>query len=163
MEYMTSTPPAVWSLSSAVASPVSPPPTICCAPRERRTVPLRVQVIERDRRLGGKIRTDTFGTPGRAAAVYSRRGTGRVSGAETLGGETSRAIWGWLTSSFRSALLQPATSVLVHGRPVPLPEGLRLITPTKLLPFLYLAGHLSVGEGSNASRSDTARPSHPGR
>jgi oxygen-dependent protoporphyrinogen oxidase len=90
---------------------------------------LDLRVLERDERIGGKIRTDRVGSYVIEAGpdAFLTQKPWAVELARDLGlGDELIPI-----SSAR-----PATSVLVRGKPRPLPEGLALIVPTKLWPFL---------------------------
>jgi oxygen-dependent protoporphyrinogen oxidase len=95
--------------------------------------PLQVVVIERDRRLGGKIHTDTIGT---GASPFILEGGPDAFLAQKPWAADLVGDLGLGDQLMPIRPMQPATSILVHGRPLPLPEGLRLISPTKLLPFL---------------------------
>ncbi len=97
--------------------------------------PLRVQVIERDRRLGGKIRTDTFHSGDEQQPFIVEGGPDAFLAQKPWAESLAREL-GLADQLIPINSLHPATSVLVHGQPVPLPEGLRLITPTKYLSFL---------------------------
>jgi protoporphyrinogen/coproporphyrinogen III oxidase len=97
--------------------------------------PLRVQVIERDRRLGGKIRTDTFHSGDEQQPFIVEGGPDAFLAQKPWAESLAREL-GMGDQLIPINSLQPATSVLVHGKAVPLPAGLRLITPTKYLPFL---------------------------
>jgi oxygen-dependent protoporphyrinogen oxidase len=96
--------------------------------------PLRVRVIERDHRLGGKIRTDTFLFGGEQPFIVEG-GPDAFLAQKPWAAELAREL-GLGDQLVPINSVQPATSVLVHGQSIPLPDGLRLITPTKYLPFL---------------------------
>jgi protoporphyrinogen/coproporphyrinogen III oxidase len=93
------------------------------------SIPLRYTLVERDNRFGGKIMTDTVGdfvVEGGPDAFLAQKPWG-VQLARDLG----------LAGQFMST--RPArhpTYVLSKGRPEPMPEGMSLVVPTRLLPFL---------------------------
>jgi oxygen-dependent protoporphyrinogen oxidase len=94
--------------------------------------PLRVLVIEREQRLGGKIRTDVVGEQ---YPFLLEGGPDAFLTQKPSATDLARDL-GLLDQLIGTSPVQPATSILVHGKPRALPEGLRLITPTRLWPFL---------------------------
>jgi protoporphyrinogen/coproporphyrinogen III oxidase len=128
----TSTPPAVVAVIGGGISGLSAAYYLLRAAREFNR-PLKVVVIERDRRLGGKIRTDTIGT-GESPFILEG-GPDAFLAQKPWAANLARDL-GLGDQLMPTCPMQPATSILVHGRPLPLPEGLRLISPTKLVPFL---------------------------
>jgi protoporphyrinogen/coproporphyrinogen III oxidase len=94
--------------------------------------PLRVLVIEREQRLGGKIRTDVVGEQ---YPFLLEGGPDAFLAQKPYATDLARDL-GLLDQLIGTSPVQPATSILVHGKPRALPEGLRLITPTRLWPFL---------------------------
>jgi oxygen-dependent protoporphyrinogen oxidase len=95
-------------------------------------IPLRALVIERDERLGGKIRTDIIG---QQRQFIIEGGPDAFLAQKPWASDLARDL-GLGDELLPINVRKPATSVLVHGKPIPLPEGLRLITPAKWLPFL---------------------------
>jgi protoporphyrinogen/coproporphyrinogen III oxidase len=94
--------------------------------------PLRVLVIEREQRVGGKIRTELVGEQ---HPFLLEGGPDAFLAQKPAATDLARDL-GLVDQLIGTSLVQPATSLLVHGRPRALPEGLRLITPTRLWPFL---------------------------
>jgi protoporphyrinogen/coproporphyrinogen III oxidase len=94
--------------------------------------PLRVLVIEREQRLGGKIRTDVVGEQ---HPFLLEGGPDAFLAQKPAATDLARDL-GLAQQLIGTSPAQPATSILVHGRPRALPEGLRLIAPTRLRPFL---------------------------
>jgi oxygen-dependent protoporphyrinogen oxidase len=94
--------------------------------------PLRVLVIEREHRLGGKIRTDVVGEQ---HPFLLEGGPDAFLAQKPAATDLARDL-GLADQLIGTSPVQPATSILVHGKPRALPEGLRLITPTRLWPFL---------------------------
>ncbi|PWT72522.1 MAG: protoporphyrinogen oxidase [Chloroflexi bacterium] len=94
--------------------------------------PLRVLVIEREQRLGGKICTDVVGEQ----HPFLLEGGPDAFLAQKPAATDLATDLGLAQQLIGTSPAQPATSILVHGRPRALPEGLRLITPTRLRPFL---------------------------
>lgn len=99
---------------------------------EANALSLRVLVIEREQRLGGKIRTDMVGEQ---RPFLLEGGPDAFLAQKPSATDLARDL-GLFDQLIGTSPLQPATSILVHGRPEALPEGLRLITPTKLRSFL---------------------------
>ena len=128
----TSTPPAVVAVIGGGISGLSAAYYLLRSARETDR-PLHVVVIERDRRLGGKIRTDIIGTG--ASPFILEGGPDAFLAQKPWAANLARDL-GLGDQLMPISPMRPATSILVHGRPLPMPEGLRLISPTKLLPFL---------------------------
>jgi oxygen-dependent protoporphyrinogen oxidase len=128
----TSTRPAVVAVIGGGISGLSAAYYLLRAAREFYW-PLQVVVIERDLRLGGKIRTDTIGV-GESPFILEG-GPDAFLAQKPWAANLARDL-GLGEELMPICPMQPATSILVHGRPLPLPEGLRLISPTKLVPFL---------------------------
>jgi oxygen-dependent protoporphyrinogen oxidase len=95
-------------------------------------LPLRVSVLEREQRVGGKIRTDLVGEQ---HPFLLEGGPDAFLAQKPAATDLARDL-GLDDQLIGTSPVQPTTSILVHGRPRALPEGLRLITPTKLWPFL---------------------------
>lgn len=94
--------------------------------------PAKITLIERDTRLGGKIATDRVGQNG---ACVVERGPDSFVTQKPQALELAAELG--LTDRLIAANELPRkTFVLLNGRPVPLPEGLSLLVPTKLGPFL---------------------------
>src|SRR5262245_19741898 len=92
-------------------------------------LPLRYTLVERDDRFGGKLITDTIGdfvVEGGPDSILTQKPWG-VQLVRELGLE------GQLIGTNE---LKRKVYFLVRGRPRPMPEGMSLIVPTKLLPFL---------------------------
>ena len=106
-----------------------------CARQRLGAVPVRVLVIEGEQRLGGKIRTEVVGGGGDQRPFLIEGGPDAFLAQKRSATELAREL-GLADQFIGTAPLQPATSIVVHGRTLPLPAGLRLITPTRLLPFL---------------------------
>ncbi|MGO8951581.1 MAG: protoporphyrinogen oxidase [Ktedonobacterales bacterium] len=100
---------------------------------EAMALAVRVLVIEGEERLGGKIRTDLVG--GDHQPFLIEGGPDAFLAQKPSATDLAREL-GLADQFIGTASLQPATSIVVHGQPQPLPAGLRLITPTRLLPFL---------------------------
>jgi protoporphyrinogen/coproporphyrinogen III oxidase len=94
--------------------------------------PLRVVVIEREQRLGGKIRTELVGEQ---HPFLLEGGPDAFLAQKPSATDLARDL-GLVDQLIGTSPVRPATSILVRGKPQALPEGLRLITPTKLWPFL---------------------------
>jgi protoporphyrinogen/coproporphyrinogen III oxidase len=94
--------------------------------------PLRVVVIEREQRVGGKIRTELVGEQ---HPFLLEGGPDAFLAQKPSATDLARDL-GLADQLIGTSPVQPATSILVHGKPRALPEGMRLITPTKLWPFL---------------------------
>jgi oxygen-dependent protoporphyrinogen oxidase len=94
---------------------------------------LRYTLVERDERFGGKIQTDTIAG---AAGEFIVEG-----GPDSF---ITQKPWGLqlaLDLGLEDRLLgtnqaRHAVYVLVNGRPRPMPDGMMLIVPTRLMPFL---------------------------
>ena len=128
----TSTPPAVVAIIGGGISGLSAAYYLLRSAREMGR-PLQVVVIERDRRLGGKIRTDTIGIG--AWPFILEGGPDAFLAQKPWAANLARDL-GLGDQLMPISSMRPATSILVHGKALPLPEGLRLISPTKLMPFL---------------------------
>ncbi len=94
--------------------------------------PVQITLVEQDTRLGGKMATDRVYDGGefvveRGPDSFVTQKPQALELAEELG------LGGRLITANE---LPRKTFVLVGGRPVPLPEGLSLLVPTKLGPFL---------------------------
>jgi oxygen-dependent protoporphyrinogen oxidase len=96
-------------------------------------LPIRYTLIERDDRFGGKIQTDTITHDGGAFLVEG--------GPDSF---VAQKPWGVqlahdLGLDEQLMCPQPArhsTYVLLRGRPRPMPEGMMLVVPTRMLPFV---------------------------
>ncbi len=93
---------------------------------------LNCTIIERDMRLGGKIRTDRLGDSGE---FVIEGGPDSFVAQKPWAAELARelGLGGEITGS---QPVRQATSVLSHGRTYPLPEGTMLVVPTKFWPFV---------------------------
>ena len=92
-------------------------------------VPLRYTLVERDTRFGGKLVTDTIGefvVEGGPDSILAQKPWG-VQLAHDLGLEDQL---------IGINNLPRKVAFLTKGRPRPMPEGMTLIVPTKLGPFL---------------------------
>ncbi len=120
---------------------------------EKMALSVQVLVVEREQRLGGKIQTDRVETDGELFLLEG--GPDAFLAQKPAATELARELG--LTGEFiGTARMQPATSILVHGKPAPLPAGLRLITPTRLLPFL--ASPVMSGRGKARMLLDLVKP-----
>src|SRR4051812_5146413 len=92
-------------------------------------VPLRYTLVERDTRFGGKLVTDTIGqfvVEGGPDSIITQKPWG-VQLVRDLGLEDQL---------IGTNDLPRKVAFLSHGRPRPMPDGMTLIVPTKLGPFL---------------------------
>ncbi|HEU4329219.1 MAG TPA: protoporphyrinogen oxidase [Roseiflexaceae bacterium] len=94
--------------------------------------PVQITLIERDARLGGKIATDRVRDCGEFVVEH---------GPDSFVTQKPQALelaveLGLSDRLIAANELPRKTFVLVKGRRVPLPEGLSLLVPTKLGPFL---------------------------
>ncbi len=92
-------------------------------------LPLRYTLVERDTRFGGKLVTDTVGqfvVEGGPDSILTQKPWG-IQLARDLGLEDQLIGINDLPRK---------VAFLAHGRPRPMPEGMTLIVPTKLWPFL---------------------------
>jgi oxygen-dependent protoporphyrinogen oxidase len=95
-------------------------------------LPIRYTLIERDRRLGGKIRTDTVGGPEGQFVVEG--GPDSFVGQKPWGMQLARDLG--LEDQLEGARsARHSTYVLLGGRPRPMPEGMLLVVPTRFVPF----------------------------
>jgi protoporphyrinogen/coproporphyrinogen III oxidase len=94
--------------------------------------PIDCTIIERDMRLGGKICTEHGDVAGQ---FVIEGGPDSFVAQKPWAAELAREL-GLAADIIGSQPIQPATSVLHHGRPYPLPEGTMLVVPTKFWPFL---------------------------
>src|SRR5262245_12274655 len=96
-------------------------------------MPIRYTLIERDERFGGKIQTDTIAQDGGTFLVEG--GPDSFVAQKPWGMQLARDLG--LGEQLMST--QPArhsTYVLLKGRPRPMPEGMMLVVPTRVLPFM---------------------------
>src|SRR5262245_48221588 len=109
-------------------------------------MPIRYTLIERDERFGGKIQTDTIAQDGGTFLVEG--GPDSFVAQKPWGMQLARDLG--LGEQLMST--QPArhtTYVLHRGRARPMPEGMMLVVPTRILPFvrsplLSLSGKLRM-------------------
>lgn len=94
--------------------------------------PARVTLVERDRRLGGKIWTEVVQVDG---DFLVEAGPDAFLAQKPHALELAREL-GLADQLIATRPARHWAYVLVDGRPRPLPDGLRLIVPTKLGPFL---------------------------
>src|SRR5262245_52847410 len=96
--------------------------------------PIRCTVIERDTRFGGKILTET---------IEDSSGTFIVEGgpdsfvAQKPWGVQLACDLGLGDQLIGTKTERTTTYILRAGKPVPMPEGMLLILPTRLLPFAF--------------------------
>jgi len=112
----------------------------------RRGISLDYNILEQSPRWGGKVRTEQVESPGHAPFILE-------AGADAF---ITRKPWALELArdlGLDERILpvsQTRTFVLHGGRPVPLPDGLQLLVPTRLMPFLRsplfsLRGKLRTG------------------
>jgi oxygen-dependent protoporphyrinogen oxidase len=92
-------------------------------------VPLRFTLVERDTRFGGKLVTDTFGQ------FVVEGGPDSIITQKPWGVQLARDL-GLADQLIGTNELPRKVAFLSHGRPRPMPDGMTLIVPTKLGPFL---------------------------
>jgi oxygen-dependent protoporphyrinogen oxidase len=93
---------------------------------------VRYTLVERDSRFGGKILTDTVA--GETGDFIVEGGPDSFIAQKPWGVQLARDLG--LAGQFMST--RPAhhpTYVLAQGRPQPMPEGMLLVVPTRLIPF----------------------------
>lgn len=95
---------------------------------EERRAPVEVKVLEASPRIGGKVRTETVG----GSLVEAGPDSFVTLKPEMLELVRELGLEGDLIGTGPDATV----SVLRGGRLLPLPAGLRLVSPTRLLPFL---------------------------
>ncbi|HEX5691901.1 MAG TPA: protoporphyrinogen oxidase [Roseiflexaceae bacterium] len=94
---------------------------------------VRYTLIERDERLGGKIQTDTINGPEGQFVVEG--GPDSFVGQKPWGIQLARDL-GLEAQLDGARSVRHSTYVLLRARPRPMPEGMLLIVPTKLGPFV---------------------------
>src|SRR5215213_4779461 len=92
-------------------------------------VSLRYTLVERDPRFGGKLLTDTIGQ------FVVEAGPDSIITQKPWGVQLVREL-GLADQLIGTNELPRKVAFLSHGRPRPMPEGMTLIVPTKLGPFL---------------------------
>jgi oxygen-dependent protoporphyrinogen oxidase len=92
-------------------------------------VPLRYTLVERDARFGGKLVTDTVGE------FVVEGGPDSLLTQKPWGVQLAREL-GLADQLIGTNELPRKVYFLANRRPVPMPEGMTLIVPTKLGPFL---------------------------
>jgi oxygen-dependent protoporphyrinogen oxidase len=92
-------------------------------------VPLRYTLVERDTRFGGKLVTDTIGP------FVVEGGPDSILAQKPAGVQLVRDL-GLEDQLIGTNDLPRKVAFLSRGRPRPMPEGMTLIVPTKLGPFL---------------------------
>jgi oxygen-dependent protoporphyrinogen oxidase len=97
-------------------------------------IPIRYTLVERDDRFGGKIQTDTFAQDDGAFIVEG--GPDSFVAQKPWGIQLARDL------GLEDQLMSPkparhSTYVLRKGRPQPMPEGMMLVVPTRVLPFAF--------------------------
>ncbi|MEO7911618.1 MAG: protoporphyrinogen oxidase [Roseiflexaceae bacterium] len=92
-------------------------------------VSLRYTLIERDARFGGKLLTDTIGQ------FVVEGGPDSILTQKPWGVQLARDL-GLADQLIGTNELPRKVAFLNHGRPRPMPDGMTLIVPTKLGPFL---------------------------
>jgi protoporphyrinogen/coproporphyrinogen III oxidase len=95
--------------------------------------PLRYTLIEREARLGGKIRTDTVDSA--AGEFVVEGGPDSFVTQKPWGVQLARDL-GLEDQLMGINEARHAVYVLVRGRPCPMPAGMKLIVPTRLVPFM---------------------------
>jgi oxygen-dependent protoporphyrinogen oxidase len=95
----------------------------------RSRTPVEVTVLEASSRVGGKVRTETAG----GAVVETGPDSFVTLKPDMLELVKELGLEGELVGTAPD----PTVGVLKDGRLLPLPAGMRLITPTKLLPFAF--------------------------
>lgn len=97
-------------------------------------LPLRYTLIERDARFGGKIQTDTIAVPGAAGAFIVEGGPDSFITQKPWGMQLARDL-GLEDQLMDTNEARRKVYVLVKGRLRPLPDGLMLVVPTRIVPF----------------------------
>src|SRR5215213_2323170 len=92
-------------------------------------VPLRYTLVEHDPRFGGKLLTDTIGQ------FVVEAGPDSIITQKPWGVQLAREL-GLADQLIGTNELPRKVAFLSHGQPRPMPEGMTLIVPTKLGPFL---------------------------
>ena len=92
-------------------------------------MPLRYTLVERDARFGGKLVTDTIGQ------FVVEGGPDSILAQKPWGVQLARDL-GLEDQLIGINDLPRKVAFLAKGRPRPMPEGMTLIVPTKLGPFL---------------------------
>lgn len=92
-------------------------------------VPMRYTLIERDPRFGGKLLTDMIGQ------FVVEAGPDSIITQKPWGVQLARDL-GLGDQLIGTNELPRKVAFLSHGRPRPMPDGMTLIVPTKLGPFL---------------------------
>jgi oxygen-dependent protoporphyrinogen oxidase len=108
--------------------------------------PVCYTIVERDGRFGGKIQTDTITHDDGAFVVEG--GPDSFVGQKPWGIQLARDL-GLEDQLMGARPARHSTYVLRNGRPLPMPEGMMLVVPTRILPFtcsplLSLAGKLHM-------------------
>jgi len=97
-------------------------------------LPIHCTVIERDTRFGGKILTETIDDS--AGTFIVEGGPDSFVAQKPWGVQLARDLG--LADQLVGTKTGPSTTyVLRGGKPVPMPEGMLLIFPTRLLPFAF--------------------------
>jgi protoporphyrinogen/coproporphyrinogen III oxidase len=99
---------------------------------QRTGQPIACTIIERDTRLGGKIRSERYGATGE---FLIEAGPDSFVAQKPWAIELAREL-GLADEIMGSQPLRHTTAVLVGGKTYPLPEGMMLVVPTKFWPFL---------------------------
>jgi oxygen-dependent protoporphyrinogen oxidase len=107
---------------------------------------IRCTVVERDDRFGGKIQTDTIAHDDGAFVVEG--GPDSFVAQKPWGMQLARDL-GLDDQVMSTKPARHSTYVLCKGRPQPMPEGIMLVVPTRILPFacsplLSLGGKLRM-------------------
>lgn len=96
---------------------------------------LHITIVERDQRVGGKLVTDTISLPDAAEPLVVEGGPDAFITQKPWGLQLVQD----LSLSDQLISTQPARHkvfVLHHGKPHPLPDGVNLVVPTQLWPFV---------------------------
>jgi oxygen-dependent protoporphyrinogen oxidase len=96
--------------------------------------PIRCTIVERDSRLGGKIRTERVTDRAATDDFVVEGGPDSFVAQKPWAAELARDL-GIGEKLHGSQPITPATYVLCNGTPQPLPDGTMLIVPTRFGPF----------------------------
>jgi protoporphyrinogen/coproporphyrinogen III oxidase len=94
--------------------------------------PMRYTLVERDHRFGGKLLTDTVA--GTAGDFIVEGGPDSFIAQKPWGMQLARDL-GLADQLMFTRAVRHATYVLIEGQAQPMPEGMLLVVPTRVMPF----------------------------